>query len=88
MIETVSSACGFGTANRNHVPLRQWRKWSSLARRVFNETYGAMMANPEHYWHPMSERVGKKLWKTTAWNAAWIAADAVRDATKQGLKVA
>jgi hypothetical protein len=88
MIETVQSEYGFGSANRNRVPKRQWRKWSSLARLVFNETYGAMMANPEHYWHPMAQRVGKRLWKTTAWNAAWIAADAVRDATRQGLKVA
>ena len=64
--------------NTYKVPVKQWRKWSELGRRIFNETFRAMTDNPECYWHPMAARITKRLWRTTAWNAAWIAADVER----------
>lgn len=64
--------------NRHKVPQKKWRKWSLAARKVFNETYSAMSSNQKLFLHPQHENVSKRLWKTTAWNAAWIAADALR----------
>lgn len=62
--------------NRYCVPANPWRRWSARARHVFNEIYTAMMASPELYWHPKGQKIPRKHWKTTAWNAAWIAAGA------------
>lgn len=64
-------------ANRYKVPLKKWRKWSATARRVFNETYSAMSSNQYLFLHPQQNRLSNRMWRTTAWNAAWIAADAV-----------
>lgn len=63
--------------NQNRVPKKQWRRWSETARRVFNETYRFMMSNKRLMLHPKQEPPKPYHWKTTAWNAAWIAADAV-----------
>jgi hypothetical protein len=63
--------------NRYKVPLKKWRKWSASARRVFNETYSAMANNQMTFLHPQQDKISGRLWRTTAWNAAWIAADAV-----------
>ena len=65
-------------ANIFHVPLRQWRKWGVVGRQVFNEVYSAMSRNQELFLHPQAEKLSKRMWKCTAWNAAWIAADAAR----------
>lgn len=65
-------------ANLYHVPLRQWRKWGPIGRQVFNELYSAMAGNQELFLHPHAEKLSKRMWRTTAWNAAWIAADATR----------
>ena len=64
-------------ANRYKVPLKKWRKWNATARRVFNETYSAMSSNQYIFLHPQQGKISNRLWRTTAWNAAWIAADAV-----------
>jgi hypothetical protein len=64
--------------NRHKVPQRQWRKWSLAGRKVFNELYSAMAQNQWTFLHPHQDKISKRLWKTTAWNAAWIAADATR----------
>lgn len=64
-------------ANRYKVPLKQWRKWGETARRVFNETYSSMVGNQGLFLHPDQEKVSNRLWRTTAWNAAWTAASAV-----------
>ena len=68
--------------NRHRVPKVKWRKWNAAARRVFNEVYGTMAENQWTFLHPQQDRVSKRLWKTTAWNAAWIAADALRTAAR------
>jgi hypothetical protein len=64
--------------NLYHVPLKKWRKWDARARQVFNEVYSAMVGNQTLFLHPEQDKISRRLWKTTAWNAAWIAADAGR----------
>lgn len=66
--------------NTHKVPLKQWRKWTPAARKVFNETYDTMLNNQGLFQHPKTAAVPQAQWTTTAWNAAWTAADAVMDA--------
>lgn len=66
--------------NRHRVGRSQWSKWSEHARSVFNAVYGFMLHNPDLMRHPKQSALPRKFWQTTAWNAAWIAADAVDDA--------
>ena len=63
--------------NRFKVPLKKWRKWNRVARKVFNETFSAMSSNQGLFLHPHQDKLSRRMWRTTAWNAAWIAADAV-----------
>lgn len=65
--------------NVNRVPVKKWRQWSPMAKTVFNRVYDYAMGNQWSLLHPQQEKVPMKHWKTTAWNAAWIAADAVDD---------
>lgn len=67
-------------SNSHKVPMRHWRKWTPQARKVFNETYETMLENQGLFLHPKQATVPQAQWKTTAWNAAWTAADAVVDA--------
>lgn len=62
--------------NLHKVQLKQWRRWSNQARSVFNDTYAYMAGNQNEFLHPKAKRNVKAHWKTTAWNAAWVAADA------------
>ncbi|HEY6020280.1 MAG TPA: hypothetical protein VIY48_10360 [Candidatus Paceibacterota bacterium] len=62
--------------NINRVPKKQWNRWNSQARFVFNETYKFMMKNPDVMNHPKEKQMTPFHWKTVAWNSAWIAADA------------
>jgi hypothetical protein len=63
--------------NLYKVPLKKWRKWSPLARTVFNRVYDFTFENQWAMLHPKQPKPSPTHWKTTAWNAAWIAADAV-----------
>lgn len=63
--------------NQYKVNKRQWKKWPDLAQRVFNQTYGVMIANQGLFLHPGTDPVRDEYWSTTAHNAAWEAADAV-----------
>jgi hypothetical protein len=63
--------------NVHKVPQKQWRKWSYHAKRVFNELFSAMSRNQWTFTHPKAEERPATQWNTTAWNAAWLAADAV-----------
>jgi hypothetical protein len=65
------------TQNRYKVPSRQWSRWSQIARRVFNGTYKAMQGPSTAYMHPDAPPQRRVWWRTVAWNAAWLAADAV-----------
>lgn len=73
------------TPNRNHVPRKQWTRWSESARAAFNHLYGLMSANPELFLHPRQDCPETEHWKTTCWNASWEAADLVQgEASKAG----
>lgn len=63
-------------ANVYRVPVKQWRKWSPVARQVFNEVYSSMVKNREFFLHPKQQIPSRDHWKTTAWNAAWTSATA------------
>lgn len=64
--------------NLYHVPVKKWRKWAPKSRQVFNEVFSTMSRNQFTFLHPHQEKVSKRMWKTTSWNAAWIAADAAK----------
>ena len=68
--------------NRYRVQRGQWRKWNAKARETFNWLYGLMMDQPSLFNHPKAIKQKPAHWKTVAWNSAWLAADAVRDATR------
>lgn len=77
-IEKVEVKSVKSRANIYRVPDRQWRKWSALGRQVFNEVYSSMVKGQWIFLHPKQEKMSRSHWKTTAWNAAWTAADATR----------
>lgn len=65
--------------NLFNVPKSQWKKWTPLGRAVFNDVYYAMKEAQEIFIHPEAEVLLPGTWETTAWNAAWYAAQAVKD---------
>ena len=68
------------TKNCNKVARSKWKAWSELSRYTFNDVYDRMTQSPKLFLHPKADqKVNEQHWNTTAWNAAWIAADAVRD---------
>jgi hypothetical protein len=77
MIEQVEVKTTSTTRNVNRVPVKQWAKWSPTARRVFNATHLAMTTDQDLFLHPKATPLPNTQWSTTAWNAAWIAAEAV-----------
>lgn len=60
------------------VPLEHWNKWSVVEQSVFNAVYLAMKADQETFLHPQTTPTSAERWKTTAYNAAWIAAEAAQ----------
>lgn len=66
--------------NSYRVPKAQWSLWSEKARYIFNEVYVTMRDNQDYFKHPDDVETKPKLWDTTCWNAAWIAADAAKAA--------
>lgn len=76
-LEKVEVSLNVNARNVNKVQVRQWRKWSERARIVFNNVFENMTTNQWQFLHPKSKAAPGPLWRTTAWNAAWIAADAV-----------
>lgn len=66
-------------ANTHKVPRRQWKKWTVVGKHVFNKTFKFMIDNPDLFYHPETIRRARQLpdkeFRTTAWNAAWMAAD-------------
>lgn len=65
--------------NLYRVPKRQWQAWSFEAKKVFNSCHLYFYKNQTLLIHPKAPQVSASMWQTTAWNAAWIAADAVDD---------
>lgn len=68
--------------NRFKVPKKQWQKWSTLAQAVFNQTFAIMTLNQKLFLHPEDTKRPKKYWRTTAYNAAWTAAEATKEHTQ------
>lgn len=64
--------------NTFKVNARKWHRWSQKARHVFNEVYDQMVGSPWAFQHPKvaGGSIRASQWTTTAWNAAWVAADA------------
>lgn len=75
-IETVEYTKTVSDKNVHRVPQRAWRRWKSQGRTVFNSVYSAMKNNQYVFLHPKQEALSAQKWKTVAWNAAWVAADA------------
>ena len=65
--------------NPNKVPASEWRKWSDLGRHTFNTVFFELYRHRTMFAHPKARSVPMEHWRTTAWNAAWVAADAVRE---------
>lgn len=63
------------TKNKYKVPEKIWRKWTPLGKSTFNYLYGTMWSSQSFFKHPDAPVIMSRHWKTTAWNAAWIAAD-------------
>jgi hypothetical protein len=61
--------------NKHKVPAKQWKRWSDRARAIFNEVF-ATMVEQGIFLHPKATPAAREHWKTTRWNAAWVAADA------------
>lgn len=74
-------ADAFTRSNPYKVPKSQWRKWDLKAKSTFNRLFSFMYRNQDLFLHPKGAKAKAKPahWKTTAWNAAWIAADIVHE---------
>ena len=64
--------------NQYRVPAGQWRKWNDAERTLFNGLYNTLLDNMPLFLHPKQEPPEPAHWNTTAWNAAWMAADELR----------
>jgi hypothetical protein len=64
-------------ANKFKVKKSVWDEWSSLAQSVFNESFSFFSKNQDKMIHPRAPKIDQALWKTAAWNAAWVAANCV-----------
>ena len=66
---------GYRADNKFKVSQKMWGSWTLVARHVFNKTYESMIRNPEFFLHSsQGGTVDPKVWKVTAWNAAFTAA--------------
>jgi len=62
--------------NKYKVPKKQWDLWYDMSKGIFNFVYSSMIEDQDLFKHPKGILQEDKYWKTTAWNAAWTAADA------------
>lgn len=65
--------------NRYAVQSKRWNKWSRAARSTFNDVFRLLLNQETANSAPDAPTVPREAWRTIAWNAAWIAADAVLD---------
>lgn len=74
--------------NKFRVPKKAWGYWTLVARHVFNKTYQTMIESPDVFRHPEDQKteIVPEYWKTTAWNAAWMAASVCSRGEKHLLK--
>lgn len=67
------------TDNKHEVMKRQWKKWNENSQELFNGLYEYMEENQHLFIHPMTIQIPQEYWKTTAWNAAFMAAELIKD---------
>lgn len=68
-------------ANKYKVPQKQWRKWRGKAQEVFNILYDQYKNGGLAVCIPGAEENLTAKGRTVgAWNMAWLAADAVKEA--------
>ena len=76
--------------NKFKVPKKMWGSWTLVAKHTFNKLYEDMIKSPDLYHHPkaiLAQQVPEKeIWKTTAWNAAFMAACIVSRGERHILK--
>lgn len=75
-LEEVNVATTGSFTNDFDVPADVWGSWTDRAKDVFNRLYWYMIQNQSIFKHPQAPVLEDEHWKTTAWNAAWIAANA------------
>lgn len=64
--------------NYYSVNKKQWKKWNDTERQCFIDLYESMIESPWIY-IPVEERdTPPAFYETTAWNAAWMAAELMR----------
>ena len=63
------------------VPERKWRRWGAVARTVFNQVFHDLTGAWELLAPESLQGAPKRGRRMLAWNAAWIAADAVHGET-------
>ena len=67
-----------------YVGKRQWKKWNEAEREMFNDLNEIMLNYKSMFEHPQGPDISNVQWSTTAWNAAWTAAELMRQARKNG----
>lgn len=68
--------------NKHDVGQSQWRKWSLAERALFNNTFESILnIGADLFLHPktVKRKISDDEFKTIAWNAAWEAADQLRN---------
>ena len=68
--------------NLHKVPQAQWRKWNEAEKQLFNDIRSDMLENKRQYLHPKQKPPVDEYWDTTTWNAAWMAADYLKEQRK------
>lgn len=68
--------------NTYKVSKRQWKKWDENEKYIFNSLYEMMLNNQSLFKYPNADLIPTAFWTTTAWNAAWMAADFAKEARK------
>lgn len=65
--------------NKHEVMKKQWKKWNEDSQELFNGLYEYMGENQHLFTHPHTIQIPQEYWKTTAWNAAFIAAELIKE---------
>lgn len=68
--------------NTYKVQKKQWEKWDENEQYIFNSLFEMMLNNQSLFKHPGADYLLAEFWTTTAWNAAWMAANFAREARK------
>lgn len=70
--------------NMHKVDKKQWTRWNEQSKNLFNGLYEYMGNNQYLFNHPHTIQIPNEYWNTTAWNAAYMAAELIRKETING----